>query len=535
MKTLYSNTEVSVKSLDFHSKFKEWRPGQWDAIRRVVNSEKRFSVVSLPTGAGKSLFYMALDKIAKHRTAILTGTKGLQHQLLCDFPHLTEVRGMGNYRCPAHASLVGSCDTGPCREGRPCHYREIVSLDPEKARDEECPYFKALKDAKTKRPIVTNYAYWMAMRRYSTGLGSYSMLVCDEGHTAHDWIANCWRTRITRAVLARVATIAGIFEPSTDLPDAAYVAWATLAMPKMTLWSAAEGDADATPSSKKDAIARNIEQLSKMPLDGSWHFESTGYGIQFEPIDCSKLAEKTLFQKIKKVLIVSATATPKTAKMLGCKPSEVEFIDGDSPFDLKSRPITHSPSVRVYYNMPDSDTQLWMSRMDKFIADRPGRKGIIHAVSYQRAHYIAAASRHRKVMMTHKSGGDMVRQIERFKRALPGTILVSPSVVTGYDFPGDECRWQIMSKIPFPSMKDGAFKARTALDKELPMHQACVTIAQAYGRGVRSPDDWCEMYIPDDQIKWFWFKNQHLMPKYCFEALEMLSKPPVPINLEGGE
>ena len=40
-----------------------------------------------------------------------------------------------------------------------------------------------------------------------------------------------------------------------------------------------------------------------------------------------------------------------------------------------------------------------------------------------------------------------------------GTVLVSPSVSTGYDFPGRECEWQFICKVPFP---DGRAKIQQA-------------------------------------------------------------------------
>lgn len=77
------------------------------------------------------------------------------------------------------------------------------------------------------------------------------------------------------------------------------------------------------------------------------------------------------------------------------------------------------------------------------------------------------------------------------------TILVGPTLNTGVDLPGDDCRFIIILKVPFPSMADKLVKEKIKL---FPLWYNSATsneIIQGIGRGVRYDGDWCVTYILD--------------------------------------
>jgi len=92
----------------------------------------------------------------------------------------------------------------------------------------------------------------------------------------------------------------------------------------------------------------------------------------------------------------------------------------------------------------------------------------------------------------------------RFKRDIGSRpILVSPAITTGFDFPGAECRFAIIGKIPFPDTRSELFKAREKDDPEYSAYLVGQTLDQMAGRGMRSESDWCETFIVDDNIRWY--------------------------------
>ena len=77
------------------------------------------------------------------------------------------------------------------------------------------------------------------------------------------------------------------------------------------------------------------------------------------------------------------------------------------------------------------------------------------------------------------------------------TILVGPTLNTGVDLPGDECRFIIIMKVPYPSLADKLVKEKIKL---FPLWYNSTTsneIIQGIGRGVRYNNDWCVTYILD--------------------------------------
>ena len=174
-----------------------------------------------------------------------------------------------------------------------------------------------------------------------------------------------------------------------------------------------------------------------------------------------------------------------------------------------------------------------MKRMDQIIEKRLDRKGLIHTVSYDRAQYIYQHSRFAKHMLMHDRGRSQ-DAVEAF-RALPApTILLSPAVSTGVDFPYQDCLYQIIGKIPFPDTRASLLAARCKADPGYHSHLAADELVQMTGRPMRAADDYCETFIIDDQASWFVWrgKKEGLFPQWWLEAYRQKDQFPVPLPLD---
>lgn len=132
-------------------------------------------------------------------------------------------------------------------------------------------------------------------------------------------------------------------------------------------------------------------------------------------------------------------------------------------------------------------------------------------------------------MLVNEKGEASTVIVEEFKGSAPGTILVSPSVGAGFDFPGTQCEWQFMCKIPFPDSRDKIVQARQEADKEYGPYMAMNKLVQVFGRGMRSKDDRCENFIGDDHLEWFLPRYGHLAPKSFhgfFKKVTVVPQPP---------
>jgi len=390
-----------------------------------------------------------MAQMEEGKTAILTLTKPLQAQLTGDFPFLTDIRGKSNYKCqelqpggeyfdPNSGHRDRYCDVGPCHYGYDCEL---------KARG--CDYFDQLRVALGSKILLTNYAYWMSSYYFGEGLGEFDQLILDEAHSAPEALAGFFHTELTAADLAIAATA-----PPPTLDPMEWKAWAR--------------------SVKLPSGTRAIETLrSKLRrlliMDEEWVVDDgvEKCEIAFDPRTPALLADN-LFQDVPKIVFVSATVRPKTCELLGVK-DDLYFFEADSNFPVSSRRVTHIQRLRLTWRSNPSDLRRWVTKIDQCIDRRLDRKGILHTTSYKRARFFAENSRHKAHLIAHgsRSTGDA---ITRFKAAEPPAILVSPATTTGYDFPGDECRYQIIGKIPFPDTTSKIMKIRCEDDKDLAMY-----------------------------------------------------------------
>jgi Rad3-related DNA helicase len=89
---------------------------------------------------------------------------------------------------------------------------------------------------------------------------------------------------------------------------------------------------------------------------------------------------------------------------------------------------------------------------------------------------------------------------------------------TGYDFAGDECRYQVIAKLPFPDLRSAVQRMRMEVDKEYRNYVTAQDLVQMSGRIVRSEDDWGETFIIDDNIEWFVKQAREFLPAWWRQA-----------------
>ncbi len=490
-------------------KFQNWRPVQEDAINHW--GKERFTIQVTPTGVGKSLIYIAGALKRCDKTTILTSTKGLQDQLVRDFSDigLVEVRGRKNYLCVRGDGP--SADDGLCHYGLYCQYK-----------NGGCPYYDAIKQAAQARYVVTNYAMWLTASEF---LNSSKVLIMDEAHSASDHLDSYLTTSINLVEISEV--LEREIRPPKHWGD-----W---------LWSVKpEVDGLVEDGLKRpDLSLKRLRRLIKVKrvLDSLHRIVSDAIVVELvngvykvSPLYIGYYAEEKMFRGIPSILLTSATVTQYDAKRLGI--NDYAYREFPSVFPLRNRPVIFLPTVKVDRNIEKGEEMLWLSRIEAILKARQDRKGIIHAVSYDRAIKVFNSIKPKATAMRH-GAHDTAIAVRKFKNAEPPKVLVSPSVTTGWDFPYDECEYQIIAKVPFPDGRSLVQQERAKIDPDLPRYQAWQSIVQAAGRGVRAEDDRCETIIIDDHFKWLNGRYGHLAPNWFREAIStamVLPAPPEKLN-----
>lgn len=498
------------------SKFSEWRTHQDRACESLVDSSARFVIQVCPTGFGKSVTYMTASQLVPGRTIILTSTKGLQSQLIRDFGRMdgvVDIRGRGNYPCRLNTKVA--CDAGLCMFGVKCSMKE----------DGGCFYYDQLGKAKSAKVVITNYAYWMSQNEYSDGLGTFDMLVLDEAHSSPDHVIDHISVSFSKSYRLENRALGLDQQLPNDI-----IGWQTWAADRLEDVRSDLEDAKLRRKEKlwiqlKRLIAK-LERLEKN-MDSTWIWEDSPTSVTLSPIWPAPHAESVLFLSIPKVLMTSAYVVPKTARLLGIK--RYKYEQYEHTFPLENRLLTHIPTIRMNYKITDIGNRMWINRVDQIIKDRLDRKGIIHTISYARCKMLVEQSRYKEYMVTHDTASTEAT-VRSFKKSEAPCILVSPSMSTGWDFPDDECRWQIIVKLPYPDTRGDIMKARTKNDSDFSAYIVMQQLIQASGRGVRSKSDYCETFITDNNITWFINRYRGLSVDWFSEAYRVSRTIPKPIE-----
>jgi len=511
----------SPRALGLPEKFQAWRPIQEEAIRLLLTDRRRVTALAMPTGSGKTACVIAYALISKKPTCYVTHSRGLADQAMEDFAGvgLVDIRGRRNYPCGV--SPDWTCEDGYAAK---CPYRGKV----------HCPATQAEMRAAVSSLVVTNYAKWTSARKFGQGMQHFQQVIFDEGHLCPDALANAMQVTLGARELEEEL---GIPFPSQDRDLVqTWKTWASAARAEvepLMIQAHRRLQHSHDPKSSWVRSYTHLRHLSKRLATLStarvadWVVDELPRGFQFDPIRPGRYAEAALLLKIPRVIVMSATLRPKTLFMIGVGQAHFTFREFDSEFDPKRCPIYWVPTMRVDNRAKDL-SMLWM-RLDQVLARRRDRKGIVHTISYARRDEILASSRFASSMLINQRGEASTEMVETYKMAPPGTILVSPSVGAGYDFPKDECEFQFICKIPFPDGRSKIVKARSEDDKEYGAYQAMQALVQTFGRGMRSKDDHCENFLCDNHIEWFLPRYGHLAPRSFhinFRRVEVLPQPP---------
>ena len=558
------------------AKFHSWRDGQDNLFWDVLDSKKRFSIHNAPVGCGKSLGYMTAALAMGKRVAVLTESKGLQDQIHKDFSGigLYDMRGLANYTCRAmaeggHLEAAWNkrwgrptCEMGPCTAGLRCDLK-----------NSGCDYFDSYKAAYGSQLVSTNYAYWIAIHKYGEGLGKFDMLVCDEAHAADAQLSSALSVEFDARDVRELKSK----PPKADAPLQNWRMWARVQLQRVqgkldfyTKGAAIGQTATAGTNGFSFVLDTDIPDASELKfwkkLEGKcktlsestddWVIETSedGHHTRIAPVWVRNYAETHLFLSIPRVVMMSATVRPKIEDLLGMNEKQCEFKEYPSTFPVSRRPIYWIPTVRLNYNTEPNDLKTWAVRIDQIIARRLHWKGIIHTRSYERQRYLKEHSRFRDIMFANTAGNTR-DVVQSFRDAKAPAILVSPSVGTGFDFPHDAARYQIIGKVPFRDARGAILKAQAEEDPDYLNYLTAQDLIQTYGRSNRAPDDFSETFIVDDSIEWFlsryagyWYDREagrfdmtrrkngkidlNYFPYYFLEAFQRINSVPDPLELE---
>lgn len=492
------------------------------AIERARDSGKKFVLLELPTGTGKSAVAIAAAEWASawgSGAYILSPQKTLTAQYMRDFEHLglAELRGRASYSCNDFGT---DCAMGANLRGRDTS----LCL--------KCPYRSAKDEFVSRRMGVTNFDYFLAETLYSGQLPKRSLLVLDEAHNLEQKLLGFTDFEVSPFSLQKYS----VAIPSIDDGNtSAAMEWIEEQMiPAVNNFLSEIPEEDVERSDERVKAASLLRRMRRFVAgnQAEWEFWDDKKNLVFRPLSAAKYAGEFLFSRAEMVVIMSATILDFNifCRAVGIEKEDCECLTVPSDFPVSNRPIFYRPLGSMNFRNKGKTLPKIAEALDKLLRARPDRKGLIHTNSYEMNSELTRAlmaAGHRSRIITHGPGGAEAA-IERHFLSPGPTVLCSPSMTEGLDLRDDLSRFQVIVKVPYPPFTDPYVTARRRLDKAWYPWQTAMRLIQATGRSVRSETDFAETYIVDSDFGVFRRINRRLLPGWWLDAvIDVAERRPV--------
>jgi Rad3-related DNA helicase len=518
---------------------------------------------------------------------------------------LKTLRGRSNFKCYASESICGRCTIPEvdrqCQSGRsgvcnadkaPCVESKRFRCDEkEEAKDfydlrqephSGCEYLNQYYSAAMSPRVLTNPAYLFKVQSGDNSLfQSRTISFFDEAHNLPDVIRDIATKGIYEGDWKRIIENGSLpLGKSSEewlliLPPTVSILSKKIELVKSQMKKEMDIAKDmSTPPmvfSAREALIeldRSLEKFTELNdrlnfIYGVLSATATivksckterGYDyVSFTPIFVAPVAKYILDKTSERRVFLSATFRDAThwVNALGIgKDNNLFIFCEDSPFPVKNRPIYYIPQGSMSYNSQAKTLPKMVEQIDKIMDDHKGQHGLILPFSYELSKKIVAGSRNKNRIIEHsRNKEDRDDAIERFLKNSPkDSVIISPSLGEGFNGYGDSVRFNVICKLPYPSIRDELIAARIFHDQNYYISncqcrpeldetgfcnnyrcgqgckrwyrlQAAIQIIQECGRGVRYSEDWCDTYILDTAFGRFYKGSIELFPKYFRDAL----------------
>lgn len=498
--------------------------GKSHIIATLANSTKKLSNNIKELISSRSFFdkeretgcYIHEDDVKENRSGsyVLTTTKYLQNQYQALFDNVETLKGKQNYKCNIDETFrvnVAPCvTTSKIAEG--CIAKDFCSYYNQlnaslASRFRNCNYNKYLR-----LPSIAKHCNYMIcdeaseleniiVENYSVTLNFKQLISLDITFNDKPTIGSCkkWLSQIKQSATKSYESISQNIK--TQIHSKSYV----------------QGEVGRLTS------LRNLIENITVVLD-NWHFceyvtTITPDRVNVTPLYIDSFA-KNIFSYSDVTFLISSTIYDITTftKTLGIE--KYKYIEHPGVFDSKKSPI-YAPS-----KIPLNQKNL-LQNLDKItnqVLDicemYPDAKGIVHT----HTNYITKElenrikNKNRFLFKTDHLTNEHI--LYEHKNDSSNTILVSPSLAFGVDLPDDLCRFQIIIKLPYPSLGDQRIKTIAANNSDWYQAKMFTKLIQMAGRGTRNEFDYCDTFILDGNFLRVAADNWSKLPLFFRDRLK---------------
>lgn len=531
------------------------RENQLGAIENIVNSiiSGDNHLVDAPTGSGKSIIAivagLTLQSMGK-RGYILVSDLELFEQYQTDkfFPdEWGYIKGIDNYTCNKNGEKIS---IGECK------------LKKLKARDLDCygtcKYYAQRDWAKEKDIVMMTYKYWIIMQDYVNRkmpeaayqiFDKRDFVICDEAHNTPMIFQDHFSPNIPRKCL--FTELRNLAREESDKLN--YKIFEGFESNWAMLWN------NLYYANKENLYPRIVSLYKYMAGNNSYYSHldtkkcSVGLQIHIGKVqdrikdilckieDYIELADGNTYNIVKtnedtRIILNYLDSTRLLKQKLYKNGNSFVFLSATFGNTEKwNCPVTIVPNTFNFAKSPiilagSENTNLAMGKKEKnrkstikllksILNNHKSENGIIHTNSYEFVELVKETGNKR--IITYTDGASKKAAIEKFRNE--GGILVGPSLTEGLNFPDEQCRFQILLKVPYGSLGSNYLKALSFKYRDEYNYRTTLKVLQSIGRGIRHRNDWCVTYLIDGGFKRF-LNNKSVKQDMKFVLKRLIEK-----------
>jgi ATP-dependent DNA helicase DinG len=538
------------------------RKEQKDAIDYIDSEYKsnplnKFFLLNLPVGVGKShLALMIADWFRKNvdrvsKVDIITNSKILQNQYADTYESIADLKGKENYECEQYAC---SCAQGS----------EFNRLN--KTSCESCPYSSARENYMSGGISLTNFYLYILYAIYNPKVmeaRGAKVLIVDESHEFDDVMSDFITIKITENIVKRYK-FSREYEIIKQLKSITtigqYVHFLGFLQNEVisTLESMESGISTKPRNVTQDKrdlkiskllktknndvklmqLATDLKQLqlkievflkeykdnpNNWVLESSYNEKLKQRELSLEPIWAYDYLDKYVFSHYDMVFLMSGTILDKSlfCQLNGLDVSKAVYYSIPSPFNVKNRPIIYMPLGKMSYTNKTETFKRYIPYIKKLLEKYKGKKGIIHTNSFELSNWIRDSIKDPRLIFHDSTNKD--EMLELHLRSEEPTVIVSPSMDTGVSFDNDAARFQIIAKVPYPSLASQKNKLRQKNNPDWYSWKTVSGLVQMSGRPVRSNLDYADTIILDGSFGDVIKHSSQFIPDWIQNAIKRIN------------
>lgn len=521
------------------------------------NPLSKFFLLNLPTGVGKSYLSLMItdwyrkniDKTAK--VDIITSNKLLQEQYINTYESINDLRGKENYSCKQY-----SCS---CAQGA-----EFNRLN--KTNCEYCPHKEARESYISGGVSLSNFYLYILYALYNPKIlesRGARVLIVDECHELSEVMSDFISIKITETFIKKYKfpqekRLLIELKSIKNITD--YIEFLKFLLQEIDLTiQGMESSMGSKPrnvvSDKRDLKISKItnsvnsdvkimqmisdlkQYITKIDIflkeyksnPNNWVLE-TNYNEKtkqkessLEPIWADEYLDKYIYSQYDMVFMMSGTILDKNlfCQINGLDSSKSVYYSIESPFLPKNRPIIYMPLGKMSYAQKEETFKIYVTYIKKILEKYKNKKGIIHTNSFELANWIKDSIKDPRLVYHDSSNKDEVLK-EHMDNENP-TVIVSPSMNVGVSFDNDYARFQIVAKVPYPSLASQKNKVRMKNNPDWYAWKTCADLIQTFGRIIRSHLDYGDTIILDGSFSDVIRHSSHYIPEWIQKTIKRIN------------